>query len=158
MKKSPIKALLLMLSMTLLSGACSSDDEGINNTNNDAAIQAVENAVESGTWIITYFFDTDHEETSNYSGYDFTFGSSGALTATNGTNTYDGTWSVTDSSSSDDSSGDDDIDFNIFFSTPPDFAELSDDWDIDLNTSTKIKLTDISGGNGGTDNLTFEKN
>ena len=158
MKKSSIKALLLMLSITLLSATCSSDDEGINNTNNDAAIQAVENAVESGTWIITYFFDTDHEETNNFSGYNFTFGNNGVLTASNGTNTYNGTWSVTDSSSSDDSSGDDDIDFNIFFSTPPDFAELSDDWDIVLNASTKIELIDISGGNGGTDNLTFEKN
>ena len=158
MKKSSIKALLIMLSITLLSATCSSDDDGINNTNNDAAIQAVENAVESGTWTITYFFDTDHEETNNFSGYNFTFGSNGVLTATNGTNTYTGIWSVTDSSSSDDSSGDDDIDFNISFSTPPDFAELSDDWDIVLSTSTKIELIDISGGNGGTDNLTFEKN
>jgi len=158
MKKLTVKGLLFMLSLTLITGACSSDDNGINTNNNAETIQAVKNAVVSGTWIITYFFDTDHEETNNYSGYNFTFNSNGVLTATNGTNTYNGTWSVTDSSSDDDSSGPDDIDFNIFFATPTEFADLSDDWDIVLNTSTKIELIDISGGNGGTDNLTFEKN
>ncbi len=38
-----------------------------------------------------------------------------------------------------------------------DFEELSDDWDIISHSSTKIELIDISGGNGGTDYLTFEK-
>jgi hypothetical protein len=34
---------------------------------------------------------------------------------------------------------------------------LNDDWDIlELNNSV-IKLIDISGGNGGTDYLTFER-
>jgi len=50
-----------------------------------------------------------------------------------------------------------DIDFNIFFASPADFAELSDDWDIISHTATKIELKDVSGGNGGTDLLTFEK-
>ena len=51
-----------------------------------------------------------------------------------------------------------DIDFNIFFSAPADFAELSDDWDIISHTALKIELIHVSGGNGGTDLLTFEKN
>ena len=109
----------------------------------------------SGTWAITYYFD-DADETSDYAGYTFTFGASNVITATNGTNTYTGTWTITDSNSSDDSI--DDLDFNIVFTAPPDFEELSDDWDIVEVTDTKIELIDISGGGGGTDYLTFEKN
>ena len=38
------------------------------------------------------------------------------------------------------------------------YMDLSDDWDIVERTDTKIRLQDVSGGNGGTDYLTFEKN
>jgi len=140
-----------------MSMQCSSDDEN-NPNDNTAEIQDVINTAESGNWVVTYFFDTDQEETSNFTGYEFNFGTNGVLTASNDTNMYTGTWSVTDdSNSSDDSSSNDDIDFNISFVSPPDFEELSDDWDIVSYSSTKIELIDISGGNGGTDYLTFEK-
>ena len=136
---------------------CSSDDEH-NPNDNSAEIQDITNTAQNGNWVITYFFDTDSDETSDYTGYEFTFGTNGVLTASNGTNTYAGTWSVTDdSNSNDDSSSDDDIDFNISFASPVDFEELSDDWDIISYTSVKIELIDVSGGNGGTDYLTFEK-
>ncbi len=61
------------------------------------------------------------------------------------------------SGSSPDGSTSGDIDFNIFFASPADFAELSDDWEIISHSATKIELRDVSGGNGGTDLLTFEK-
>lgn len=147
--------MLLVLSFTLMSSSCSSDDDN-NPLDNSAEIQNITNTAETGDWVITYFYDTDSDETSNFTGYTFTFGDTGTLTATNGTNTYSGTWSVTNSSSSDDSSND--IDFNINFTSPPNFEDLSDDWDIVSYSSTKIELIDVSGGNGGTDYLTFEKN
>jgi hypothetical protein len=78
------------------------------------------------------------------------------LTSDNGTNTYEGTWSISDSNSSDDSP--DDLDFNILFNLTNDFEDLNDDWDILSVTASKIELVDVSGGNGGTDFLTFEKN
>ena len=158
MKRTINLAMLLLLTFSLMSSTCSSDDDDNNINDNSAEIQDVTNTAETGTWIITYFYDTDSDETSDYTGYEFTFGANGVLTATNGMNTHTGTWSVTDdSNSSDDSNDDDDIDFNISFLSPPDFEELSDDWDIMTHTSTKIELTDVSGGNGGTDFLTFEK-
>ena len=158
MKRTINFAMLLLLTFSLMSSTCSSDDDDNNINDNSAEIQDVTNTAETGTWIITYFYDTDSDETSDYTGYEFTFGANGVLTATNGMNTHTGTWSVTDdSNSSDDSNDDDDIDFNISFLSPPDFEELSDDWDIMTHTSTKIELTDVSGGNGGTDFLTFEK-
>ncbi len=115
MKRSFKSSMIIMLTISLMSMQCSSDDDN-NPADNSAEIQNVINNAGSGTWIITYFFDTDSDETSNYSGYEFSFGGNGVLTASNGTNTYTGTWSVTDdSNSSDDSNDDDDIDFNIAF-------------------------------------------
>tara|TARA_R110002051_G_scaffold183039_3_gene252548 strand:- start:719 stop:1144 length:426 start_codon:yes stop_codon:yes gene_type:complete len=140
---------------------CSNDDDDGSPNNNSQQIAEIENTVESGTWRITNFNDSGQNETSDFNGYDFSFNSDGSLVATNGSNTMTGTWSVTDdSNSSDDSSSDDDIDFNIFFPVPDsnDFEDLNDDWDIVTTTSTRIELIDISGGNGGTDMLTFEKN
>ncbi len=158
MKKGLYFSFLVMLSFSLMLLACSSDDDDVKD--NSQQISQIENIVESGTWRITNFIDSGKNETSDFTGYDFLFNSDGSLIATNGTNTIDGTWSITDDSSSSSSSSDDDIDFNIFFPVPDtnDFEDLNDNWDIISSTSTKIELIDISGGNGGTDNLTFEKN
>lgn len=160
MKKLFNLGFILMLSITLMSSMCSTDDDDGTPNNNSQQIAEIENDVESGTWRITNFVDSGQNETSDFSGYDFSFNSDGSLVATNGTNTFTGTWSVTDDSSSDDSSSDDDIDFNIFFPVPDtnNFEDLNDDWDIVTSNSTRIELIDISGGNGGTDMLTFEKN
>lgn len=116
----------------------------------------IENIVQSDTWRITKFIDSEEDEIHQFTGYAFTFGGDGTLTASNGTNTYTGTWSITDSNSSDDSP--DDLDFNIYFNLTNDFEDLNDDWDILSQSPVKIELIDISGGNGGTDYLTFEKN
>ncbi|HBC03361.1 MAG: hypothetical protein CL528_12920 [Aequorivita sp.] len=120
-------------------------------------MQQTQNTAQSGSWKITYFFDSDQNETNHFNGFTFTFNENGSLVGVNGSTTITGTWSVTDSNSSDDDGGSSDVDFNIFFASPPDFEELSDDWDIISVTNSKIELTDVSGGNGGTDFLTFEK-
>ncbi len=144
-------ALTATMFMTMAS-TCGNDD------NSTTDLQPVINAATSGSWRVTYYFDTDSEETAQFNGYNFTFGSGNVLTATNGTNTYSGSWSVSDSDNSDDDSSDSsDIDFNILFGAPANFAELSDDWDIVSYSATRIELIDVSGGNGGTDYLTFEK-
>ena len=142
-----------MLFVLTTSSMCSNDDDSPTTSTNPSDII---NIVNNGTWRITYYYDTDHEETSNFNGYNFTFGESNVLTASNGTNSYTGTWSVTDSNSNDDNLSD--LDFNIAFSSPAQFEELTDDWEIIEKSSTSIKLKDVSGGNGGTDYLTFAKN
>src|SRR5688572_7607337 len=50
--------------------------------------------IKSGTWRITYYYDTDHEETSSFSGYNFTFAAAGTVTASDTVNTINGTWST----------------------------------------------------------------
>lgn len=150
----------------LLFISCSSDNsDDVNAANSMADIQEISDLVSNGTWTITNFVDSGSDETANFTGYGFSFNSDGNLVADNGSNTVNGTWSVTDDSGSDDSNDDssiddssDDIDFNIFFASPSNFNELSEDWDIVSRTDSRIELIHVSGGNGGTDNLTFEKN
>ena len=155
MKKELIN-LMAFLFMVLVFKSCTSDDNNID-TMNAADMEAVKTAVTGGEWIITYYFDSDKDETSDYTGFTFTFGSDGVLQASDGTMSLSGAWSVTGSDSSDDDSIEDDIDFNIVFASPELFVELSDDWDIVSYSNTKIELIDISGGDGSTDYLTFEK-
>ena len=159
MKKGLFYSALLMLSFSLMSSSCSSDADGGSIDNSQEIIQ-IENTAESGEWIISSYIDSGQDETNDFNGYVFTFATSGTLTATNGTTMYTGSWSVTDSNSSDDSSSDNDIDFNISFPVPDtdDFEDLNDDWEIVAYNDTTISLIDISGGNGGTDTLVFQKN
>ncbi len=149
-----LKAVLAIFIYTGLAMSCDKDDD--NSQQQNTTTQTI-NTAQSGSWKITYFFDSDHEETGHFTGYVFTFNENGSLVAVKGSTTVTGTWSVTDSNSSDDDGGSNDTDFNIFFASPADFEDLSDDWDIISVSNSKIELTDVSGGNGGTDFLTFEK-
>jgi len=133
---------------------CSSDDDSTSSGNTSEVI----NTVNTGTWRVTLFDEDGNDQTNHFTGYNFTFAASNVLTAVNGSTTVTGNWSVTTDDSSDDDNPSGDIDFNILFASPADFAELSEDWHILERTSTKIRLQHISGGNGGTDLLTFEKN
>ncbi|MCB9324148.1 MAG: hypothetical protein H6571_10470 [Lewinellaceae bacterium] len=132
-------------------GSCSNHDNSV-----PSSPDQVEQNVQNGAWIITDFNDSGKDETAHFTGYAFTFGTDGTLTASNGSSSYSGNWSVTDSNSSDDNP--DDMHFNIIFNLSNNFEDLNDDWHILTQSETKIELIDISGGNGGTDYLTFELN
>lgn len=151
MKKNGMFVLLALFMIA----ACDDDNNSAN-----SKVTQVETTATGNQWKITYFFDTDTDETDNFSDYVFEFGSDDILKATKGSNTISGSWSVTNDDSGDDHSHGDfeDIDFNISFTTPSNFEELSEDWEIISLTSTKMELHHVSGGNGGTDFLTFEKN
>ena len=147
---------LLAAGLILMGVTACSDDDNKSNVNGNAT--AVANNLKSGTWRITLFEEEGNNETDNFTGYNFTFDENGVLTATNGTNTYAGTWSVYDDNSNDDDGFDSDIDVDINFAAPAEFTDLNDDWDVMARTGTEIKLIDVSGGDGGTDYLTFQKN
>ncbi len=157
--------LALVFSLVLAFISCNKDDSSENSsTPNETSADQTSQIAESGTWRITSFIDSGQDETNDFTGYSFTFKQDGVLIATKGNVTINGAWSVTDdssnSSSDDDGNSSDDDDFNIFFavSEDSDFEDLNDDWDFISISTSKIELIDISGGNGGTDYLTFEKN
>lgn len=149
--------------MVLTFGACNKDDNSDNNTPNSSSADQTKQIVESGSWRVTSFIDSGNDETSDFDGYSFSFSENGTVTATKGSETVNGTWSITDdnsnSSSDDDGDSTDDDDFILFFAVPADseFEDLNDDWDFITVSNSKIELIDVSGGNGGTDYLTFEK-
>jgi hypothetical protein len=142
-----ITLFLILIMVGLFS--CKKDDNSSSSTTITTANLAA--TASTGNWRVTYYYDTDHEETANYAGYSFTFAGGNVLTATKaGAATVTGTWTT----GVDDSK----VKLILSFATPASFIEISDDWHVTSRTDTKIVMTDVSGGNGGTDFLTFEKN
>ncbi len=141
MKKSmKLLALVLLLSAGFIS--CKKDD--------DSATPSSSASVTQGKWRVTLYNDSGNDETNHFTGYEFVFSSGGSVTASkSGAATVTGTWST----------GTDDSQNKLYltFTSNNDFIEITDDWHILQQTSAKIQLEDVSGGNGGTDLLTFEK-
>lgn len=132
----------LFVGLSFLS--CKKNDD--NNSINTPA--QVSTTVSSGSWIVTYFYDHDADETSHFAGYMFTFNSSGAINAVKGSNTVSGSWVA----------GTDDSKTKLVLNFTDDtFEELSEDWELVKATPGKIELMHKSGGDGHIDYLTFEK-
>ncbi|RYF96939.1 MAG: hypothetical protein EOO02_21440 [Chitinophagaceae bacterium] len=139
----PLIGYLILIILAMGTFSCNKNDD--NPLPNDPS-----GVLTNGSWRITYFRDRDKDETAHYSGYDFIFGSNNSLTAVQGSATVTGTWaSGTDNSKRK---------LIVGFSTPDDFEELSEDWEVITIASTVIELKHTSGGDGHTDYLTFEKN
>ncbi len=111
--------------------------------------QALIDTLEDGQWFVSLYLDDGDDETNDYTGYVLTFSNGGTVVATNGSNTFNGTWAVTS-----DSSG---LDLVLDFGIQIPFDEFNDDWDVLNFTNTLVELEDVSGGGGGTDNLNFQK-
>lgn len=148
MKKLFLIPLLFCVFMLNVASTCSNDDDS--SSSNNPSIIEVNNNVVTGAWQVTLFSESGSNQTSNFSGYNFNFTTGGVLTAVNGSTTVTGTWST----GTDDSTPKMYINFNV--SNGP-FEEISEDWIILSNSSSKIELKHISGGDGSIDLLTFEK-
>ena len=135
-----VTALIGLMILTLSS--CKNDDSSPSSD--------VTNTIEQGTWRITYFNDSGTDELYHFTGYNFTF-KNGIVTATkSGSATVTGTYS--------DGNDDSQKKFIMNFGSAEPWEELSEDWVVLERTTSKIRLQHVSGGNGGTDTLTFEKN
>ncbi|MBX2828258.1 MAG: hypothetical protein KTR22_08850 [Flavobacteriaceae bacterium] len=109
---------------------------------------ALVEALTTGDWYVTYFFD-DEDETADFADNVFDFNLDGTATADDGTQVTDGIW--------DTSVGDEtDLELNLNFGTSIPLDELADDWDVLEATMDIIRLKDISG-DGSEDFLTFER-
>lgn len=109
-------------------------------------IRTIENDMSDGTWKISLFQENGYNHTSDYEIYTFNFDSNGSVQASNNGYKVNGSWDV----------GRDDghIEFNLSMPSPLD--ELSEDWEVVSNSSSKLELKDINGG-GSVDYLTFSK-
>jgi hypothetical protein len=136
-----IKSINLVLALvmvtiftTLQSSSCSKKDD-VAVINNTTAI--------AGTYRISFYWDKK-DETSDFAGYNFSFGSGGQATATKGSTTVKGTWSESSSK------------FIIDFGTDAVLSELNDDWQIVEKSATTIKLKEDNPLQD--DQVTFIKN
>ncbi len=141
MKKN-LSVLLILSCLILTSPSCKKKED-------DSTSITTASIITSGTWRITLYNDSGNDELSQYAGYTFTF-TNGNVSAVKNSNTVTGTYSTR----TDDSKKKLVLDFGAIVP----FDELNDDWHIVEETSTKIRCQDVSGGNGGTDLVTFEKN
>lgn len=110
-------------------GACTnaSDD------NSPSDIPVVVN--NDGAWQVSYYFDKDKDETSDFAGYRFTFRNDGVLEASrNGTSTM-GTWKVIQDD------GRQKLVINTGTASKP-LSDLTDDWVILEQNSSRIRLQD----------------
>ena len=127
--------------------SCTGSNDGSGNDNIDDT--ALVQDLTTGDWYVTYYFD-DFDETTDFDGYVFNYAADGTATATNPSGTTNGSWST--------SSGDETpLELNLNFGTVLPLDELAEDWDVLEVTSEIIRLKDISGGDGSTDFLTFER-
>lgn len=101
-----------------------------------------------GTWHISYFFN-NIDETSNYSGYNFTFNSNGTVVAVKGTSTIGGSWSTFVNSGQD---------ILLLKFDNDKLDDLDDDWKITEYTTANFRLKNESSSSADTDYLYFTKN
>lgn len=107
-------------------------------------------------WYVNLYKDDGVDETCNYVDYSFDFTTNGRVTATNisGGDIKNGFWTVEV-----DSNDELDLVLNFDYSGSDDpFQDLNDDWDVINFDGLFIDLEDLSGGNGGTDHLSFGRN
>ncbi len=109
----------------------------------------VSSHITSGNWRVTYYLHHSVDETSSFEPYVFFFSNSGVVTATSAADTISGTWSVRKDSGK--------TKFDLYFSSPSLFEEISEDWIVLESTVSKLRLQDQSGSSSDIDYLTFEK-
>ena len=99
-----------------------------------------------GLWVVGSYLEDTNNQTSTYNGYTVNFNTDATVVADNGSQ-INGTWSVQNS----------DSELVLDFGSTVPFNEFNDTWDVISSSATQIELRDVSGGNGGTDTLIFNK-
>ncbi len=122
-------------------GTCDDDIVGPGNELSDIII--------NGTWFVSYFLDESIDQTAYYNGYNFSFNANGTVVATKNTSTINGTWSIIT---------DDNVKKLIMNFDGEVLKELEEDWKVLEFNASKIRLENISGGDGDVHYLNFSKN
>ncbi|HPG73597.1 MAG TPA: hypothetical protein PLM49_04845 [Bacteroidales bacterium] len=120
------------------------------NETNSLTPDGLNNTIKNDTWVVSLFKEDNYDETYHFSGYVFSFGDNGVISAVKQSSTIAGTYS----------SGNDDSKLKLIidFGNQVPFDELNEDWEVIGSSNTKINLQHVSGGDGSIDILEFTKN
>lgn len=124
----------------------SGDGSGNGTGNGNGNAGALATILADGIWVVGSYTEDADDQTSNYNGYTFNFNTDGTAVADNGT-PINGSWATLNSDS--------ELQLNFGNTSPLD--EFNDIWDVISITDTQVEVRDVSGGNGGTDTLLFNK-
>jgi hypothetical protein len=139
--KNKITLLVLSLIISVTFSNCKKEDRV--SPNNTSSV------ISQGDWKVSSFNDSGKDETSHFAGYSFRFDDKGQLIATKSGSSVSGTWST----------GKDDSHTELIINFPSaPLNELNEDWHVLSQSSSSMELEHVSGGNGGTDKLTLQKN
>ena len=142
-----MKRILILLAIVVFASCSSDDDAGNVNTNE---FEQIKTTLTQGEWMVSKLIDGQSDHTIDFESFVFTFREDGTVSAQNDLFTENGTWAYDNSSSSSE-------ELVLQFSETTPFDEINDDWDIVSVTNSKIELSDVSGGNGDVELLTFTK-
>jgi hypothetical protein len=137
--------LILILGFPLFIAACSksSDAPGSNDTLTTILTQ--------GTWTVHLYLNDGKDETTDFTGYVFTFNSNGSLQAEKSGNNTSGTWSE----STDYYNKTKLILTWVGGGIPVELLEIQEDWMLKAKSSTIVELTNT--GSSGTSELHLHK-
>lgn len=137
-----MKWFMFCMAISVVFFSCNPDD------NSGTANDIQQNDL-TGNWKIKELIDNDKDETYHFTGYIFTFSNS-TVTAVKAGVSVSGIHTLSSGSN-----GSRELKM-IFPETEP-WDELNEDWTVLEWNQNMLKLRHVSGGNGGTDNLIFEK-
>lgn len=119
----------------VLFASCKKEDNST--SNNSSGSTSITSIMTSGAWRVSYYHVGGDDHSTDFSGYTFTFGSSGSMTAVNSAGTTTGSWSRDDSKN--------EIHFSIGSSAPLD--EISGGWTPISISSTQMIYKDDGNSN-----------
>jgi hypothetical protein len=142
-----MRKILILLTIAVFASCSSDDDSGDANTNE---FEQIETTLPQGEWEVSKLINGQSDHTTDFESFVFTFNEDGTVVAQNDLFTENGTWAYDNSSSSEE-------ELVLQFGQMTPFDRLNDDWDIVSVTNSTIELSDVSGGNGDIELLTFTK-
>jgi len=108
------------------------------------------NKLTSASWFINLYDNDGLDETCNYSSFEFTFSTSGTITAAGATETRNGYWNLSEYEGTLSLM----LEFELTGGNDP-FEVLNEDWSVLESNTQTIKLKDPKGGNNTMDHLYF---
>lgn len=139
----------------LIGLSCLQACKKVDTTNEQTFQEIIQTEVQKGDWKISLYATSGENRTSVFAEYTFNFGAEGTLTASSLTESFIGTWYVSDTNPDQEVLSD--IRFGISYGQINKFEDLNAGWNVLSQSATKIELTHAVGGGEGSDNLTFEK-